>query len=113
LRVIIDCIPNFSTSDPKVVESMVNEIRRTENVFLLDYTFGDYYNMLVVSFIGNKESTLKAVFNTAFKAVELIDIQKHKGQHPCLGAVDVVPFIPIKNVTMDNCIELAGKFGET
>ncbi|MCW3993401.1 MAG: glutamate formimidoyltransferase [Candidatus Bathyarchaeota archaeon] len=108
---IIECIPNFSTSDPKVVELILNEIKRTENAFLLDYTFDDYYNRLVVSFVGNKESTLKAVLNAAFKAVKLIDMRKHKGQHPRLGAVDVVPFIPIKNVSMDGCIELAGKFG--
>jgi glutamate formiminotransferase len=110
---IIECIPNFSTSDPKVVELILNEIKKTENAFLLDYTFDDYYNRLVVSFVGNKESALKAVMSAASKAVELIDMRKHKGQHPRLGAVDVVPFIPVNNVTMDDCIELARKFGQT
>lgn len=110
---IIECIPNFSTSDSKVVELILNEIKRTKNAFLLDYTFDDYYNRLVVSIVGTKESVLKAALNAAFKAVELIDMQKHKGQHPRMGAVDVVPFIPIKNVTMDECVELARKFAET
>ena len=113
MKVIIECIPNFSTSDQKVVELILDKIKRTENAFLLDYTFDDYYNRLVVSFVGNKESVLEAVLNSAFEAVELIDMRKHKGQHPRVGAVDVVPFIPIKNVAIDDCIELAKKFGET
>ena len=113
MKVIIECIPNFSTSDQKVVELILDKIKRTENAFLLDYTFDDYYNRLVVSFVGNKESVLEAVLNSAFEAVELIDMRKHKGQHPRVGAVDVVPFIPIKNVALDDCIELAKKFGET
>ena len=113
MREIVECVPNFSTSDPKFVKLILDEIKSTSNAFLLDYTFDDYYDRLVVSFVGNKESVLEAVLNTAFKAVELIDMRKHKGQHPRIGAVDVVPFIPIKNVTLKDCIELARKFGET
>jgi len=109
----VECVPNFSTSDLKTVDLILNEIKETPNVFLLDSTFDDYYNRLVVSFVGNKESVLEAVLKAAFKAVELIDMRKHKGQHPRMGAVDVVPFIPVKNVTMDDCIELARKFGKT
>jgi len=113
LREIIECVPNFSTSDPKVVEAILNEIRRVENAYILDYTFDDYYNRLVVSFVGNRRSVLDAALNAARKAVELIDMTKHKGQHPRIGAVDVVPFIPIKGVTMQDCVEIAKKFGET
>jgi glutamate formiminotransferase len=113
LREIVECVPNFSTSDPKTVELILNQIRETKNAFLLDYTFDDYYNRLVVSFVGNKESVLEAALNAAFKAVELIDMRKHKGQHPRIGAVDVVPFIPVRNVAMKDCVELARKFGET
>jgi glutamate formiminotransferase len=113
LREIIECVPNFSTSDPKVVEQILNELKATENALLLDYTFDDYYNRLVVSFIGDKRSVLKAMLKMAFKAVELIDMRFHKGQHPRIGAVDVVPFIPIKNVTMEDCVRLARRFGKT
>jgi glutamate formiminotransferase len=113
LREIIECVPNFSTSDPKVVEQILNELKTTEKAFLLDYTFDNYYNRLVVSFVGGKRSVLEAVLKMAFKAVELIDMRTHKGQHPRIGAVDVVPFIPIKNVTMEDCIKLARKFGRT
>jgi glutamate formiminotransferase len=110
---IVECVPNFSTSNPETVEAIVGEIRKTTNAFLLDYSFDDYYNRLVVSFVGDKKSTLEAALNASYKAVELIDMRKHKGQHPRMGAVDVVPFVPIKNVNMDDCIELARKFGKT
>jgi glutamate formiminotransferase len=110
---IVECVPNFSTSDSKTVESILAEIRKTKNAFLLDVTFDDYYNRLVVSFVGNKKSVLKAALNAAGKAVELIDMRKHKGQHPRIGAVDVVPFIPVRDVSMEECIELARRFGRT
>jgi glutamate formiminotransferase len=110
---IVECVPNFSTSYSKTVESILAEIRRTKNAFLLDVTFDDYYNRLVVSFAGNKKSVLKAALGAAGKAVELIDMRKHKGQHPRIGAVDVVPFIPVRDVSMKECIELARRFGRT
>jgi len=113
LREIIECVPNFSTSDPKVVEQILKELKTTKKAFLLDYTFDNYYNRLVVSFVGDKRSVLEAMLKMAFKAVELIDMRTHKGQHPRIGAVDVVPFIPLKNVTMEDCIKLAREFGRT
>jgi len=110
---IIECVPNFSTSDPKIVDLILKEIKATKNAFLLDYTFDDYYNRLVVSFVGDKKSVLEAALKSAIKAIELIDMRKHKGQHPRIGAVDVVPFIPIKNVTIEDCVTLAKNFGKT
>lgn len=109
---IVECVPNFSTSDPEIVEQILNEVRKTRNAFLLDYTFDDYYNRLVVSLVGDKQSSVDAALNASEKAAELIDMRKHKGQHPRLGAVDVVPFIPIKKVTLEECVELARQFGE-
>lgn len=109
----MECVPNFSTSDPEVVESILGELRRTKNAFLLDSSYDDYYNRLVVSFFGDEESVLRAALKMAFKAVKLIDMKKHKGQHPRIGAVDVVPFIPLKNVTIDDCVELSKRFGQS
>lgn len=109
---IVECVPNFSTSDPKTVESIVGEIRKTKNAFLLDVTFDNYYNRLVVSFVGNKRSVLEAALKAAAKALELIDMRKHQGQHPRIGAVDIVPFIPIKDVAMEDCTDLAREFGK-
>jgi glutamate formiminotransferase len=91
---------------------ILTEIKKTPNALLLDYTFDDYYNRLVISFVGDKKSVLEAALNAASKGVEMIDMRKHKGQHPRLGAVDVVPFIPIKNVTLKDCVELAKRFGQ-
>jgi len=110
---LIECIPNFSTSNPKDVEAIIVKIRQTENVCLLDHTYDDYYNRLVVSFIGNKKSVVQAALNSATKAIELIDMNKHRGQHPRLGAVDVVPFIPIRNASMEDCSEAAKEFGRS
>jgi len=111
LRKIIECIPNFSTSDPKFVKAILDEIRCVQNACLLDHTFDSYYNRLVVSFVGDEDSVLQAALNSAAKAIALIDMNKHKGQHPRLGAVDVVPFVPIRNATMEDCVELARAFG--
>jgi len=113
LREVIECVPNFSTSNPKVVETILKEIKKVKETHILDYTYDGYYNRLVVSYIGNKNSVLTAALNSAIKAIELIDMNKHKGQHPRIGAVDVVPFVPIQNTTIQDCIQLAKKFGKT
>jgi len=113
LSEVVECVPNFSTSDPKIVEAILDEVQRSKEVYVLDYTYDDYYNRLVVSYVGNRDSVLLAALNAAGKAVELIDMNKHKGQHPRIGAVDVVPFIPIRHVDVADCIKLAKKFGKT
>jgi len=94
------------------VEAILNEIKSVEEAYLLDHTYDDYYNRLVVSYIGNKNSVFVAALNSAIKAIGLIDMNSHKGQHPRVGAVDVVPFIPIRNVSLEDCIDLARKFGK-
>jgi len=113
MKEIIECVPNFSTSQPKTVKAILTEIRHIQGAHILDYTYDDYYNRLVITFIGNKNSVLKAAIASAQKAVKLINMNKHKGQHPRIGAVDVVPFIPIKNTSLKDCINLAKKFGKT
>jgi len=112
MREIIECVPNFSTSDPRAVETILTEIRKVKETYVLDHTYDSYYNRLVVSYIGNKNSVYTAILNSAIKAIDLIDMTKHKGQHPRIGAVDVVPFIPIQNTTIQDCIELAKRFGK-
>ena len=112
MREIVECVPNFSTSDPVVVEAILKEIRKVKDAYLLDHSFDDYYNRLVVSFVGNRNSVVEAALESAFKAVRLIDMNKHKGQHPRIGAVDVVPFIPIENISVEDCVVLAKKFGK-
>ncbi|UCE44439.1 MAG: glutamate formimidoyltransferase [Candidatus Bathyarchaeota archaeon] len=113
MKEIIECVPNFSTSDSEIVKAILDEVRGIEKAYLLDYTYDDYYSRLVVSYVGNRDSVLSAAINTAKKAIELINMNKHEGQHPRIGAVDVVPFIPIRNVEIEDCVELARKFGRT
>lgn len=108
---IVECVPNFSTSDPKVVEAILKEIRNVRDAYLLDQSFDEYYNRLVVSFVGNRESVVKAAFVSAVRAIKLIDMNRHKGQHPRIGAIDVVPFIPIKDISLEDCVDLAKNFG--
>lgn len=109
---IIECVPNFSTSDPKTMKAILNEINSVKGAYILDSSYDDYYNRLVVSFVGNRNSVVEATLKSAVKAIKLIDMTKHKGQHPRIGAVDVVPFIPIRNVTLEDCVVLAKKFGK-
>jgi len=111
LKETIECVPNFSTSDPKVVKEIVGEIERVPSVYLLDHSFDDYYNRLVVTVVGTKESVVRGVLSASVKAIQLIDMNMHKGQHPRLGAVDVVPFVPVENATMNDCISLSREYG--
>jgi len=110
LKETVECVPNFSTSDPKVVEEIVAEIETVPSTYLLDHSSDDYYNRLVVVAVGSRKSLLKAIMRASIRAVQLIDMNKHKGQHPRLGAVDVVPFVPIENVNMEECVQLSREY---
>ena len=112
MRQLVECVPNFSTSDPLTVNEIIEAVRGVEGVLLLDHSFDDYYNRLVVTVAGEGRNLVQAMLKGAVKAVELIDMRKHKGQHPRLGAVDVVPFVPISNTTIQFCSELARSFGK-
>lgn len=110
---IIECVPNFSEGkNHKVIESLAAEIRSVEGVKLLDYSADPDHNRSVFTFIGNPKAVLDAAFRSASKAIELIDISKHQGVHPRIGAVDVIPFIPLKNVTLAECVKIAHKLGK-
>lgn len=110
---LIECVPNFSEGINKdKIESIIDEIRKTDGVKLLDYSSDTDHNRTVVTFIGNPEGVKSAAFNLAKKASELIDMTVHKGGHPRMGATDVVPFIPVADVTMEECIEVAREVGK-
>ena len=105
---IIECVPNFSEGrDLEKIEKIVSAFRAKENVKLLDYSNDTDHNRCVVTVVGEPEA-LKAAVGTA---VELIDLNKHEGQHPRMGAVDVIPFIPIKGCSMDDAIALSKEVG--
>ena len=105
---IMECVPNFSEGrDKQKIEQIVECFRAKENVKLLDYSSDEDHNRSVVTVVGEPEALKNAVIEAIGKAVELIDLTRHKGQHPRMGAVDVVPFIPIKNVTPEDAIALS------
>jgi glutamate formiminotransferase len=108
---IVQCVPNFSEGRRKeVVDAIASEIK-SEDVKLLDVEMDADHNRSVVTFVGEPESVKAALMKAARKAVELIDMEKHVGEHPRVGAIDVVPFVPVKNVTAEECVALAKEVG--
>ncbi len=105
---IIECVPNFSEGrDLLKIEKILDVFRGRNNVKLLDYSSDEDHNRTVVTLVGEPDALKIAMVEAIGKAVELIDLTKHEGQHPRMGAVDVVPFIPIKNVTVEEADKLA------
>jgi len=110
---IIECVPNFSEGrDKKVIEALSDAIKSVEGVRLLDVEFDPDHNRSVFTFIGEPKKVKEAALRAAELAVEKIDLTKHSGQHPRMGAVDVVPFIPLHGTTIGECIEISKEFAE-
>lgn len=110
----MECVPNFSEGrDLEKIDKIVNPFRGKEGVKLLDYSNDIDHNRLVVTVVGQPEALKEAVIEAIGIAVELIDLNHHQGQHPRMGAADVVPFIPIKGCTMDDAIALSREVGAT
>jgi len=111
---IVESVPNYSEGkDSSKIERIVNEIKNTSDTRIVDVQYDTNYNRAVITFVGTPEAVLKANIVAAKRAVELIDMNNHKGQHPRIGAVDVVPFVPAQNVSIEECIDLSVKFAET
>jgi glutamate formiminotransferase/formiminotetrahydrofolate cyclodeaminase len=110
---IVECITNFSEARrPEVIESIQAAITGVPNTYLLDRHMDDDHNRSVITFAGDPEAVVEAAFQAISKAAELIDLNKHQGEHPRIGATDVVPFVPIRGVSMDDCVELARRLGK-
>lgn len=111
---IMECVPNFSEGRDKAkVEQIADAFRGREGVKLLDYSSDADHNRSVITVVGEPEALKAAVIDAVGRAVELIDLTRHNGQHPRMGAVDVVPFIPIRNVTMEAAVALSKEVAET
>ena len=114
---LIECVPNFSEGrDLNIIKQITNEIENVEGVSLLNVDPGKATNRTVITFVGNPQSVIEAAFRAIKKAGELIDMSKHTGEHPRMGATDVCPFIPVANITMEETAkfaqELARRVGE-
>src|SRR5467141_308270 len=112
MQKLIECVPNFSEGrDPDIIRQITDAIASVDGVSLLDVDPGATTNRTVVTFVGSPEAAVEAAFRAIKKAAELIDMRKHKGAHPRMGATDVCPFIPVSNVSWEEAIECANRLG--
>ena len=110
MKKIIECVPNFSEGrNSEKIEIIVNSFRGKEGVKLLDYQSDMDHNRMVVTVVGEPVPLKAALIEALGSAIEVIDMTKHKGQHPRMGAIDVVPFIPVKNVSMKEAVDISRK----
>src|SRR5258706_893116 len=110
---LIECIPNFSEARrPEVIDQIISAIASVEGARLLDRSSDIDHNRTVLTFAGPPEAVEEAAFRAIKTAYELIDLNQHRGAHPRIGATDVVPFVPLSNVSMDECVALAKRLGQ-
>ena len=110
---IIECVPNFSEGkNENTFNAIKDTINKTKGVKLLNLEPDADYNRVVVTMAGDENGILDGAVNASKAAAELIDMRTHKGEHPRIGAIDVVPFVPVKNVKMEDCIKIAEQYVE-
>jgi glutamate formiminotransferase / formiminotetrahydrofolate cyclodeaminase len=112
MSTLVECVPNFSEGRNKAVVEAIVEAMKLPGVYLLDREMDADHNRSVITLVGDGEAVAEAAIRGVGKAAELIDLNKHEGAHPRMGAADVVPFIPIENVTIEDCVAIARKAGE-
>jgi glutamate formiminotransferase len=113
MKTLIECVANFSEGrDLKVLDAIVTAIRSVEAVHVLDLQMDVDHHRSVVTFVGCRENIGEAALRAIGKAVELIDLNRHSGKHPRIGAADVVPFVPLGHVTLEECVTIAHHVGE-
>ncbi|HET9418772.1 MAG TPA: glutamate formimidoyltransferase, partial [Chthoniobacterales bacterium] len=113
MQKLIECVPNFSEGrDQNIIRQITAAIEAVDGVSLLDVDPGASTNRTVVTFVGMPDSAVEAAFRAIQRAAELIDMRKHKGAHPRMGATDVCPFIPVSNVSWEEAINCARKLGQ-
>jgi glutamate formiminotransferase len=112
-RPLIECVPNFSEGRrPEVIEAIMAAFRGRPGCYLFDYRADPDHNRLVVSLVGAPEPIQDALLTAAQTAIEHIDMNTHHGAHPRIGAVDVIPFVPVRGIDMAGCVRLARRFGQ-
>ena len=110
---LVECIPNYSEARrPEVVQEIMNAIAAVPGVHVLDHHSDLDHNRTVVTFVGTPEAVEEAAYQSIAKAAKLIDLNQHTGEHPRIGATDVVPFVPLKDITMVECVEIARRLGK-
>src|SRR5204863_10029893 len=113
MQKLIECVPNFSEGrDLNVIRQITDAIESVDSVSLLDVDSGASTDRTVVTFVGSPEAAVEAAFRGIKKSAELIDMRKHKGAHPRMGATDVCPFIPVSNVSWEEAITCSNQLGK-
>lgn len=113
MKTLVECVPNISEGrDHAKIERVVEAVRQTPGAILLDVDPDADHHRTVITFVGEPAAVEAATLRLVERAVELIDLTKHQGEHPRMGAVDVIPFVPLKNVTVSECVELARRVGQ-
>jgi glutamate formiminotransferase len=110
---IVESAPNFSEGRrEEVVRQIMAQAEGVQDVWILDWSMDTDHNRSVVTLVGSPEPLLEVLFRMTKKAMELIDMRTHKGEHPRMGATDVIPLVPVMNITMEECVELSKRLGE-
>jgi len=110
---IVECVPNFSEGkDKRVINEIVESIDSVKDVKVIHIDSDEDYNRTVITFVGNKKAIIEGAFEGCKKASRIIYMFTQKGEHPRVGATDVVPFVPIRDVSMEDCVEISKKFGK-
>ena len=113
MQQIVECIPNFSNGrSPDVYNSIADAIRTVPSVRILHVSANTSHNRTVITFVGSLDDVAEGAFRAIARAAELIDMNQHQGDHPRIGATDVCPFVPIKGVSLEECINMAHRLGE-
>lgn len=113
MKKIMECVPNFSEGrNMEVMEAILEPFKHTEGMTLLDWSHDEDHNRMVVTLVGEPEALKSSVIEAVKIAVKKIDLNHHTGQHPRMGAVDVIPFVPVKGVTQEEAIELSKEVGK-
>ncbi len=112
MSTLVECVPNFSEGRDKSKVDAIVEAMKVEGVYLLDREMDSDHNRCVITLVGNREAIAEAAIRGVGKAAELIDLTQHQGAHPRLGAADVIPFIPIEGITLEDCVAISRHVGE-
>ena len=113
MKQIVECVPNFSNGrSPEIYNSIADEIRAVRDAHVLDVSADPDHNRTVITFVGTPEAVEEAAFRAIAKAAQLINLDEHEGEHPRMGATDVCPFIPVQNVTLKECVDIAKRLGK-
>src|SRR3990167_4276853 len=113
MQKIVECVPNFSEGrDLKKINKIADAAKKIKGVKVLDVEWDKSHNRSLVTIVGAPETVFKAAFEMIKTATSLIDMEGHRGEHPRIGATDVVPFVPVSGVTLSECVDLAKRLGK-